>query len=317
MPELVSLDDVQAARRRIAPRVRRTPTLPAPALGERIGTALRLKAELFQVTGSFKVRGVANALATLSAAELAQGLITLSAGNHGAALAWAATTAGSHATIVMPATAVPSKVAAVRSYGGAPILTAESLLETCTAIQQKRNLTLIHPFDDPAVIAGQGTLGLEILEDAPDCEAVVVPVGGGGLISGIAAAVKRLRPEVAVIGVEPTGADAMARSLAAGKPVRLERTQTVADGLAAPFAGENTYAHVRTLVDRVVLVDDDAIMRALRLLVEHAKLVPEPAGAAGIAALLTGATGLPPATRVVCVVSGGNVNENLLPRLLQ
>lgn len=316
MPELVTLDDIRAAQRRIASRIRRTPTLPAPMLGQLRGPVLRLKAELFQITGSFKARGVTNALANLTAAELSRGLVTLSAGNHGAALAWAATAAGSEATVVMPATAVPSKVAAVRSYGGAPVLTAGNLLETCTEIQQKRNLTLVHPFDDPVIISGQGTVGLEIMEQAPDCDTVLVPVGGGGLISGIAAAVKGVRPGVTVIGVEPAGADAMARSLQAGGPVRLERPQTVADGLAAPFAGAHTFAHVRALVDRVVLVDDDAILRAQRLLLEQVRLVAEPAGAAGLAALLTGAAGLPAGSRVVCVISGGNVNPELLQKLL-
>ncbi|MBI4420614.1 MAG: pyridoxal-phosphate dependent enzyme, partial [Gemmatimonadetes bacterium] len=171
-------------------------------------------------------------------------------------------------------------------------------------------------FDDPEVIAGQGTVGLEIAEDAPDADAVVVAVGGGGLISGAAAALKQQRPDLLIVGVEPVGSDVMTRSLAAGRPARLEQSDTVADGLAAPFAGVHTLAHVQAFVDRVVLVDDDAILKALRLIVERAKLVPEPAGATAFAAVLSGAARLDAGSRVVCVVSGGNVDPSILKRAL-
>jgi threonine dehydratase len=199
-------------------------------------------------------------------------------------------------------------VEAVRAYGGRPVLTAGDLLDAARSLQAEHGLELVHPFDDPAIIAGQGTVGLEIVEDAGELDAIVVPIGGGGLVSGVAAAIKALRPTVQIIGVEPVGADAMTRSLAAGRPVRLERTATVADGLAAPFAGTLTYAHVRRLVDRVVLVDDAAILRALRLVVERCKLAAEPAGAAAVAALLAGAVAVPRDARVVCLVSGGNLD---------
>ena len=313
---LVSLRDIQKARERIAGRIHHTPTFSASSLGGMVGATLSLKAELFQKTGSFKVRGVLNRLLDLSPEDLRRGLVTLSAGNHGAALAWAAAAAGTSATVVMPATAVKSKIDAIRGYGGEVVQTGGDLLEQTLALQQERGLTLVHPFDDPLIIAGQGTAGLEILEDTPDVEAVVVPVGGGGLISGIAAAVKRCRPEVRVIGVEPTGSDAMTRSLAAGTPVRLERNKTIADGLTAPFAGAQTLAHVQAFVNEVVLVDDETILRALRLIIERAKLVAEPAGAAAFAALLAGAVRLAPESRVVCVVSGGNVDPSLLKGVL-
>jgi threonine dehydratase len=216
----------------------------------------------------------------------------------------------------MPATAVQSKVDAIRGYGGEVIQTAGNLLEECQTIRDARGLTLVHPFDDPAIIAGQGTVGLEILEDVPSADVVIVPVGGGGLISGIAAAVKRCRPSIRVIGVEPTGADVMTRSLAAGTAVRMERPSTVADGLAAPFAGVHTLAHVQAFVDEVVLVDDETILKALRLILERAKLVAEPAGAAAYAALLAGAARVAAGQTVVCVVSGGNVDPAVLKRVL-
>jgi threonine dehydratase len=313
---LVALADIQAARHRIGPRVHRTPVHSASSLGGMLGVSLSLKAELFQKTGSFKARGAVNAVLSLAPEDLARGLITLSAGNHGAALAWAARTAGTRATVVMPATAVPSKVEAVRAYGGEAILTGGNLLEECAALQAERGLTLVHPFDDPHIIAGQGTVGLEILEDVPDCAVIVVPVGGGGLISGIAAAIKRLRPDVAIIGVEPAGADVMSRSLREGRPVRMDRPRSVADGLAAPFAGDLTFGHVRRLVDRVVVVPDETITRALRLLFERAKLLAEPAGAAALAALLQGGLDLAPGSAVVCVVSGGNADPGVLRDLL-
>lgn len=314
---MIELADVLAARERIAGRVHRTPLLSASSLGEPAGVRLHLKAELLQKTGSFKVRGVLNKLLGMDPAERGRGLVSLSAGNHAAALAWGATAVGTRAAIVMPATAVQSKIDATRAYGGDVVLTEGNLLEVCLSLQRERGLTLVHPFDDPAVIAGHGTLGLEILEDLPDVELVLVPVGGGGLLSGIAAAIKGRRPQARVVGVEPTGADIVYRSLKAGRPLRLEgKPQTVADGLAAPFAGEQTQAQITRDVDDVVLVEDEWILRALKLIMERAKLVPEPAGAAAVAGLLAGAVKPKPGAVVVCVVSGGNVDGALLRRIL-
>ncbi len=314
---MIELNDVLAARDRIAGRVHRTPQFSATAIGAMAGVRLHLKAELFQKTGSFKVRGVVNKLLAMDPAERARGLISLSAGNHAAALAWGATATGTRATIVMPSTAVPFKIEATKGYGGDVVLTEHNLLDTCLAIQRERGLTMVHPFDDPLIMAGQGTVGLEILEDLRDVDAVIVPVGGGGLLSGIATAIKARRRETQVIGVEPTGADIVYRSLKAGKPLRLEgRPTTVADGLAAPFAGEHTQAQIQRDVDEVVLVEDDAILRALKVIMERAKLVAEPAGAAAVAALLSGAVRLPAQSNVVCVISGGNVDPALLRRIL-
>ncbi|HLB35141.1 MAG TPA: threonine/serine dehydratase [Gemmatimonadales bacterium] len=314
---MVELSDILIARDRIAGRVHRTPLLSARSLGEPAGVRLHLKAELLQKTGSFKVRGVLNKLLAMDPAERSRGLVSLSAGNHAAALAWGARAVGTTAAIVMPATAVQSKIDATRAYGGEVVLTEGNLLDACLSLQRERGLTLVHPFDDPAVIAGQGTTGLEILEDLPDVDLVLVPVGGGGLLSGIAAAIKGRRPDTRVVGVEPTGADIVYRSLKAGKPLRLEgKPRTVADGLAAPFAGEHTQAQIGRDVDEVVLVEDEAILRALKLIMERAKLVPEPAGAAGFAALLAGAVTTDPGQCLACVVSGGNVDPALLRRIL-
>jgi threonine dehydratase len=313
---LLSVADIATARERIAARVHRTPTMSASTIGEMLGLRLYLKAELFQKTGSFKIRGVFNKLLTLPSDDSRRGLVSLSAGNHAAALAYGATAVGARATIVMPRNAVRSKIEATRAYGGEVVLTDGSLLDALHDLMASRRLTLIHPFDDLAIMAGQGTVGLEVLEDVPDLDAVIVPVGGGGLISGIAAAVKSARPKVRVIGVEPTGADGVSRGLAAGRPVTLDRTTTIADGLAAPFAGEHTLRHIRQLVDDIVLVDDEAIVAGLRLIMQRCKLAAEPSGAAPLAALLSEALSLPRASVVACMVSGGNVDLDTLKRIL-
>jgi threonine dehydratase len=313
---LLELRDVEAARDRIAGRVHRTPMVTSATLGDMIGVRLTLKAELLQKTGSFKPRGVFSKLLSLSTEELARGLVSISAGNHAAALAYGAAQVGSRATIVMPAAAMRSKIEATRAYGGEVVLTEGDLLEECLRIQEARGSVLVHPFDDLLVMAGQGTVGLEIVEDLPGVEVVVVPVGGGGLISGIGAAVKGLRPGVSLIGVEPEASDAMSRSLSAGEPVQIGRTSSVADGLTAPFGGRHTLPHVQRFVDQLVRVGEDEILSAWRLLLERSKLAAEPSGAVGLAALLSGAVELPEGARVVAVVTGGNFDLDTLRRVL-
>jgi threonine dehydratase len=281
-----------------------------------VGVRLLLKAELFQKTGSFKVRGVTNKVLSLSPEERARGFVSVSAGNHAAALAYVARTVGARATIVMPAHAATAKIEATRGYGGEVVLAEDRILEAAQEIERTRGMTFVHPFDDPAVIAGHASLGLEILEDVPDVDVVVVPIGGGGLVSGVAAAVKQRRPEVKVIGVEPVTADVMTQSLAKGEPVHIAYPKTIADGLAAPFTGAHNLAHVRAFVDEVVRVTDDDIARALRLVMERCKLAAEPSGAAAYAALLSKAARVPDGARVVCVVSGGNVDPAVLKKIL-
>lgn len=316
MNDLIKLDDVLAAREIIAGRLHRTPIMRSSYLGERAGVRLNFKLELFQKTGSFKPRGVLNKLQHLSPPEKQKGVITLSAGNHAQALAWAARQENIRATVVMPATSLRSKVEAARSYGSEVVLADGDLLATCLQIQKERDLTLVHPFDDLHIIAGQGTVGLEILEEVPEVDAVIVGVGGGGLISGIASVVKTKKPAVKIIGVEPEGASAMTQSLQRGEPVRLDRINTIADGLAAPFAGKHTLAHVQAYVDDMVIVSDQEIIEAMGLILERCKVIAEPAAASTLAALLSGKINLPRGATAVCVLSGGNVDRERLKALL-
>jgi threonine dehydratase len=313
---LVTLDAIRQAHGAIAPYVHRTPVMGSSYLGSRAGAWVVLKLELFQKTGSFKVRGVINTLRQLTAEERSRGVISLSAGNHAQALAWGASRFGIAGTIVMPTTAVPSKVAATREYGGTVIQTDGDLLATALELQRERGLTLVHPFDDLRVIAGQGTVGKEILSQVPEVDVVIVACGGGGLIAGVAAAIKQRRPAVRIIGVEPEGADAMTRSLAAGVPQRLASLDTIADGLAAPFAGANTLAHCQAFVDDWCVVPDHEIVAAMRVLMERCKVVPEPAGAAALVPLLTGRLELPPSATVVPIICGGNIDLDRLKTLL-
>lgn len=309
-----SIDDISAARARLGDRVRRTPTMTATSLGDLFGVRLRVKCEVFQRTGSFKVRGALNAVLSLSREDRAKGLVAISAGNHAAALAYAARAAGARATIVMPAAANPAKVALTEAYGGEVVLTEAPLLDALAALRAERDLTLVHPFDDPYVVAGAGTVGLEIAEDAPDTRVVVVQAGGGGLLSGVAIAVKALLPGVRVVGVEPERADVISRSLEAGHPVTMTPV-SVADGLCSPIGGTVTMPLIQQYVDTVLRVSDDEIRAAMRLVVERTKLVVEPAGAAGVAALLHGLD-LAPGTEVVVIATGGNIDSAGLARLL-
>ena len=315
---MITLDDIRRARAGVAGRVHRTPLLRSTALGRAVGAQLFLKAECLQKTGSFKVRGVLNKLGALSNREKQQGLITISAGNHGQAVAYGAAAEGVRCVVVMPEYASPAKVDACRGYGAEVIVGGDvhQAFETVHDLQEARGLTLVHPYDDPFIIAGQGTIGLEILEDLPDVETVLVPIGGGGLISGIAAALKLSRPGVRVIGVEPEGAPTLSRALERGTPVRLDSVDTIADGLTGPIAGELTLAAVQRFVDDVVLVSDAEIADAMRLILERTKLLAEPAGAAATAALLARRVILPADTRAVSLLSGGNIDRPRLKALL-
>jgi threonine ammonia-lyase medium form len=313
---LVSRERITEAREVIRGRLHHTPTMTSGYLSDRIGAPLHLKLELFQKTGSFKPRGVLNRLHNMTDAERRRGLITLSAGNHAQAVAWAAREYGVHATVVMPARATQAKIDATRGYGGGVVLCDGDLLSAALELQRERNLTLVHPFDDPFVIAGQGTVGLEVMEQVPDVRTVLVAVGGGGLIAGVAAAVKALAPDARVVGIEPEGAPGMTESLRRGEPVRLDRVDTIADGLAAPFAGALNFAHVRALVDEMVLVSDAEIAAAIPVLIERCKIVPEPAAAAPIAALLSGRVSVAPGSTTVAIVSGGNIDRARLRDLL-
>jgi threonine dehydratase len=295
----VGREDVERAARVIEGRLHRTPIFRSRTLGPDV----HLKAELFQRTGSFKPRGVLTKLASLTPEERARGVIGISAGNHAQALAWGASEEGLDALLVMWEGASEAKIAATRGYGASVDLEASGPADAFARLDtllHETGRTLVHPFDDPLTIAGQGTVGLEILEDVPDVETIVVPIGGGGLISGIAAAAAgRAR----VVGVEPELSTAMHSAVAVGEPVDVTPT-SIADGLNAPYAGRNTLAIVRDYVEEIVLVSEEEIRRGFRFLYERAKLACEPAGAASVAAVLAGKV---TEGRTVCVVSGGNV----------
>lgn len=315
----IGLDDVLAARETIGGRLHRTPLFSSATLGERTGTNASLKAELFQRTGSFKPRGVLTKLASLTREEKARGVIGISAGNHAQALAYASALEGVDALVVMWNGASEQKIAATRDYGATVDLRAADAagaFERLAELLTETGRALVHPFDDPLVMAGQGTVGLEIVEDAPGVDVVLCPVGGGGLVSGLAAAIKGVRPEVRIIAVEPEGSSALGTALAAGRPLPVQPV-SIADGLNAPFAGRHCLAVCRALVDEVVLVSDAEIEGAMRFLYERAKLACEPAGAAATAALLAGKVQLDSGSTVVSVVSGGNVASRLASDILK
>ncbi len=311
---MVDITQIRDAADHLRGRIHRTPLMSARSVGTRAGVELWVKPENLQRTGSFKVRGVLNRIRQLTQAQKARGLVTISAGNHAQAVAWAAGTEGVNATVVMPETASPAKVDACRGYGANVVLHGDvfAAFARMEELRDAHDFTLVHPFDDEDVIAGQGTVGLEILEDMADVDVVVVGLGGGGLISGVAAAVRALKPRTRIVGVEPVGAAAMTEAMRAGKPVRLSKIDTIADGLGAPAAGAITLEYVRTLVDDVVLVEDDIITDALAILLERTKLLAEPAGAAALAAVLAGKAGCHTGSRVAVIISGGNID---MPRL--
>ena len=315
---LISLAAIQEAAARIRSIARRTPVLD---VSDAAGRPLWLKCEPHQPGGAFKIRGATNMLKRLSPDALRRGVITYSSGNHGQAVALAAAQLGAPAVIVMPTTAPAIKVAGVKRWGGEVILegtTSAHRRARAEAEAAARGLTMVPPFDHEWIIEGQGTCGLEILEQVPDVDVVVVPVGGGGLVSGVAAAIRQSRPPVQIIGVEPTGAAKMTASLAAGHPVTLDRTDSIADGLMPVRPGDLTFEHVQAFVDRVVTVDDAQIARAALWLFSEAKQVVEPSGAATVAAVLWPGDGSPlvdTSKKVVAILSGGNVSPETLAGL--
>jgi threonine dehydratase len=314
----VSLADIRAARTELDGVARTTPMEASRALSDRVGGPVWLKCENLQRTGSFKIRGAYVRIARLQEHERARGVVAASAGNHAQGVALAASLLGCRATVFMPESAPLPKVAATRAYGAQVHLqghTVDDALAAAAEFAEREGAVFIHPFDHADVIAGQGTVGLEILEQCPEVRTILVCTGGGGLVSGIAAAVKGVRPEVVVVGVQAAGAAAFPPSLAAGHPVALASMATMADGISVGRPGEVTFAHVQGLVDRVVTVDDDALARALLLSLERLKLVIEPAGAAALAALMEEPTAFEPP--VVVVLSGGNIDPLLLMKVVR
>jgi threonine dehydratase len=328
-PELlVEPERIAAARERIAGKVHRTPMLASETAARVVravtGAAIAdgtvyLKAEHLQKTGSYKPRGMVNKVATLTAGERARGIIAISAGSAAQAYAYAGRAEGVHVTVVMPAMANPMKAAACRDYGAEVILVGQGFDESWAAMEDiaaQRNLVFCHPFDDPEVIAGHASVAAEILEDVPDVDLVVVGIGGGGLISGLATGLGHMRPATRIVGVEPETSDTMSQALAAGHPVRIQ-PKSVADGLNGPFAGDRNIAAVQRFVERVVLVDDATILGGMRFAMERTKQVLEPAGAAALSALLTGRIDVRDGERVCVVLSGGNLDVTRLGEFIE
>jgi threonine dehydratase len=316
----VTIESLRAAARVLDGVAMRTPLLDAPDLSARVGVPVALKCELLQPVGAFKIRGAYNALARLVAGGGApRGVVAASSGNHGQALAFAARHFGLRAVVVMPESTPQVKVDGVRRYGGEVVLAGATRSAEqgarAEAIAREEGLAMIPPFDHPDVIAGQGTIGLEILEQRPDVETVLVPVSGGGLISGISVAVAALAPGVEVVGVEPEGAAKLTAALAAGAPRTLAHTESMADGLLSRSIGALTFDLMRGVVRRSVTVTEPEIAAAVRYLHHHTELRPEPSGAVAVAALLAGH--VRPAGPTVAVVSGGNVDPDLYQRLVR
>lgn len=310
----IALAAIRDAAERTGPHLHRTPVLSSRTLGERAGVRLDLKCESLQKTGSFKPRGALNVVLSLPGDLRARGLVTVSAGNHAQAVAWAARVIGVPCTVVMPADAPRSKTDAVRGYGATIIAHADraTLFDRLREEEARSGATFVHPFDDPVGLAGAGTVGLEIVEQVPDVECVIVPIGGGGLMAGVACAVKALLPSCRVVGVELTAGPGMTPALAAGNPVPAPRPASIADGLMAPFVGALPLVVAQQALDEIVLVSDEEIMEAMRALLVRARLCVEGAGAAATGALLAGKVKLRDGARVVAIVSGGNVDPERL-----
>ncbi len=316
---MLGFEDIEAARERVTETARHTPLSYSYAFSSMTGAEVFLKQEMLQRTGSFKIRGATNRIATLDAETLASGVVTASAGNHAQGVALAATRMGVNATVVMPEYAPISKVKATEAYGAEVILYGvdyDEAAERAREIERQEGRYFLPAFDDWEVMAGQGTLGLEIVEDLPDVETVVVPIGGGGLISGVATAVKGINPDIRVIGVQAEGASSAAPSLQKGSRVELDRVDTIADGIATRSIGEKPFQVIKERVDEVVTVSDAQIAVAIVTLLERGKTLAEGAGAVPLAALLAGAFEYDEGERIVPALCGGNIDMNLLSTVI-
>lgn len=310
-----TIADFTAARARMEPHVKHTPLMTSRVLSERTGLDVRLKAELFQRTGSYKIRGPLNKFTFLTDEQKRRGVICSSAGNHAQGVALAAKIHGIRAVVAMAENATPSKIEATKAYGAEVVLHGriwDEANEKALELVEREGLTYIHPFDDDQLIMGQGTVGLEIAQDWPEVDVALVPIGGGGLISGVSMALKAHNPKIRVIGVESSGAPGMQRSVAEGRVVTLDTVDCIIDGLRVKRVGTRNFEIVRQFVDEIVALPDAQIFEAVVWLMHYAKLVPEGAAAAPVAALLQKIADVPPGSRVVCVLSGGNINLDQL-----
>jgi threonine dehydratase len=317
--EIVSFQNILAASRKIGSFVARTPTYYSVVFSQRTGAEVYLKLECFQPVGVFKIRGAVNKICSLPPSELKKGLVTSSSGNHGVAVAYAAKIYGTKAVVVVPENAVKEKVEAIETYGAEVVKYGKDYDEAYSKaleIQKKTGITFVHPFNDSLVIAGQGTVGLELLEDVPDLNTIIVPIGGGGLISGISVAAKTLNPNIRMVGVQPEGAPAVYRSWKAGKIVEVDSVNTVADGLAARKPLDLTFRIIKKYVDDILLVTEQEIGEAVLALLHEAHILAEPSGAASLAALLS-KYNPKPEEKVAVIVSGANISIDYLASLLK
>ena len=309
---MINITDIHKAYSNISINIHRTPISTSTYLSQKFNSKIFFKQELFQKTGSFKIRGVLNKLSSLSSDQLKKGIISLSSGNHAQAVAYGSKIYNISSTIVMPTYSTKSKIEATKGYGAKVIITDEDLITVVNEIQKETNATLIHPFDDDHIIAGQGTLGLEITEDMPDIDHIFTAIGGGGLISGICIAMKAHNPKIKIIGIEPEGADGMRQSLEKRKPVTLDSINTIADGLSAPFIGKKNFEIVQKHIDQLITVSDKEIIETMWLIFERTKLFVEPSAAAGLAPILFDKYKLPINSKAMFILCGGNIDKEKL-----
>ena len=309
---MINIADIHKAYSNISINIHRTPISTSTYLSQKFNSNFFFKQELFQKTGSFKIRGVLNKLSSLTSDQLQNGVISLSSGNHAQAVAYGSKIYNISSTIVMPAYSTKSKIEATKGYGAKVIITDEDLISVVNEIQKGTNATLIHPFDDDYIIAGQGTLGLEITEDMPDIDHIFTAIGGGGLISGICIAMKAHNPKIKIIGIEPEGADGMRQSLEKKKPVTLDSINTIADGLSAPFIGKRNFEIVQKHIDQLITVSDKEIIESMWLIFERTKLFVEPSAAAGLAPILFDKYKLPINSKAMFILCGGNIDKEKL-----
>ena len=309
---MINIADIHKAYSNISINIHRTPISTSTYLSQKFNSKIFFKQELFQKTGSFKIRGVLNKLSSLTSDQLKNGVISLSSGNHAQAVAYGSKIYNISSTIVMPTYSTKSKIEATKGYGAKVIITDEDLISVVNEIQKETNATLIHPFDDDHIIAGQGTLGLEITEDMPDIDHIFTAIGGGGLISGICIAMKAHNPKIKIIGIEPEGADGMRQSLEKRKPVTLDSINTIADGLSAPFIGKKNFEIVQKHIDQLITVSDKEIIETMWLIFERTKLFVEPSAAAGLAPIIFDKYKLPINSKAMFILCGGNIDKEKL-----
>ena len=309
---MINIADIKKAYSNISSNIHRTPISTSTYLSQKFHSNFFFKQELFQKTGSFKIRGVLNKLSSLTTDQLKNGVVSLSSGNHAQAVAYGSKIYNISSTIVMPTYSTKSKIEATKGYGAKVIITDEDLISVVNEIQKETNATLIHPFDDDYIIAGQGTLGLEISEDMPDIDHIFTAIGGGGLISGICIAMKAHNPKIKIIGIEPEGADGMRQSLEKKKPVTLDSINTIADGLSAPFIGKRNFEIVQKHIDQLITVSDKEIIESMWLIFERTKLFVEPSAAAGLAPILFDKYKLPINSKAMFILCGGNIDKEKL-----